>query len=74
MLFAVDDDSRYLLVHEDEDGAEKRRDRRSQHRPPGVATYRVDQPASVVSGGLIFESIKVSQSLKFMTISTMSSA
>lgn len=54
VFLAVDDDSRYLLVHEDEDGAEKRRDGRSQDGPPRVATYRVDQPTPVVSGGLSF--------------------
>ena len=52
MLFAIDDDSRYLLVHEDEDGAEKSRNRCSQDGPPRVAPYWIDQPPSVVSGRL----------------------
>lgn len=55
MFLAVDDDSSYLLVHKDEDSAEKCRNRRGQDSPPRVAPYRVDQPTSVVSGGLIFE-------------------
>ena len=52
MLFAVDDDGSYLLVHEDEDGAEKSRNRCSQDCPPRVASYWIDQPTSVVSGRL----------------------
>lgn len=52
MLFAVDDDSSNLLVHEDEDSAEKSRNRCSQDGPPWVGPYRVDQPASIISGRL----------------------
>ncbi len=52
MLFAVDDDGSYLLVHEDEDGAEKSRNRGSEDCPPWVAPYWIDQPTSVVSGRL----------------------
>lgn len=52
MLFSVNDDSSNLLVHEDEDGAEKSRNRCCQDGPPRVASYRVDQPASVISGRL----------------------
>lgn len=52
MLFAVDDDSSYLLVHEDEDGAEKSRNRCSQDCPPWVASYWIDQPTSVITGRL----------------------
>lgn len=54
MLLAVDDDSSYLLVHKDEDGAEKCRNRCSQDCPPWIAPDWVDQPTSVISGGLIF--------------------
>lgn len=53
VLFPVNDDSGYLLVHEDEDGAEKSRDRGCQDRPPGVASDWVYQPPSVISGGLM---------------------
>lgn len=55
MFLAVDDDSSYLLVHKDEDGAEKCRNRCSQDRPPRIAPDWVDQPTSVVSGGLMFD-------------------
>lgn len=52
VLFTVDDDGCYLLVHKDEDGAEKSRNRCGQDRPPWVAPYWIDQPTSVISGGL----------------------
>lgn len=52
VFFAVDDDSSYLLVHENEDGAEKSWNRGRQDCPPWVASYWTDQPTSVVSGRL----------------------
>lgn len=52
MLLAVDDDSSYLLVHEDEDGAEKSGNRCHQGCPPGVAPDWIDQPTSIISGRL----------------------
>lgn len=52
VLFAVDDDGRYLLVHKDEDGAQKSRNSCRQDCPPRVASYWIDQPTSVVSGRL----------------------
>lgn len=48
VLLAVDDDSSDLLVHEDEDGAEKGRNYGHQNHPPGVRTKRRDQPATVL--------------------------
>ena len=48
MLLAVDDDSRDLLVHEDEDGGEESGESRGRDRPHWVLEG-VDQPASVVT-------------------------
>lgn len=53
MLFPVDDDCSYLLVHEDQDGAEKSGNGGSEDRPPGVGSNWVDEPPSVVSGRLV---------------------
>lgn len=52
MLFAVNNDSSYLLVHEDEDGAEKSGNEGGNNGPPWVTSNRIDQPTSVISGGL----------------------
>ena len=42
----VDDDSRDVLVHEDEDGAEEGGDGGHDDGPPGVVTQRRDQPGA----------------------------
>lgn len=53
VFFPVDDDCSYLLVHKDQDGAEKSWNGGGEHRPPGVGTNWVDEPPSVVSGWLV---------------------
>lgn len=52
VLFPVDDHSRDLLIHEDEDGDKQSGERSSQVHPPGVASERRNKPASQWIGGL----------------------
>lgn len=53
MFFPVNDDCSYLLVHEDQDGAEKSWNGGGEDSPPGVGSNWVDEPPSVVSGRLL---------------------
>lgn len=63
MLFAIDDHSSNLLVHENKDSAQKSRNRGSQDCPPWIGSYWTDQPTSIISGGLE-ENIKNTWSLE----------
>ena len=48
MVLAVDDDGCDLLIEEDEDGGEERRDQGHRDQPPlGVEFHRVHHPATV---------------------------
>lgn len=53
MLLPVDDDGRDLLVHENEDGAKQRWDHGDHRGPPGVGPQWVDEPAPIISGWLV---------------------
>lgn len=57
VLVPVHNNGGDLLVHEDQDGAEQSWDERSQHCPPGVGSYGIDDPPAVVSGRLQRSSI-----------------
>ena len=53
VLFAVHDDSRDLLIHEDEDGGQQRRQEREERDPPGVLCRQgIEEPVSVLGGRL----------------------
>lgn len=47
IFFSVDDDSRDLLIHEDEDGDQKSRYKTGQAHPPRVLPKRHDDPATI---------------------------
>ena len=51
MLLPVDDDSRDLLIHEDEDGGEQGGGNGGRDGPYGVLE-RVDNPATIATGRL----------------------
>ena len=53
VLFPVDDDSRNLLVHEDQDRCQQSWDDASDGRPPRVLPEWTDHPATVWIGGLV---------------------
>lgn len=53
VLLAVDNDGADLLVHENEDGDEERRDGAGHVNPPRVLTERHHQPAATRSGWLV---------------------
>jgi len=47
VFFAVDNDRRDLLIQEDENGAEQRRDYGKRNQPVVRHVQRIDHPASI---------------------------